>query len=81
MITDGDVIGQNHDESGWVRTGFLFFRRHKIDLSNCSLFFVLRRKDLFRWQGGTRGSGRLATAGKGTVATRAVGFYRERRRF
>jgi hypothetical protein len=40
MVTNGDVLGQNHDHLWWMGTGFLFFSWYQIDLRNCSLFNV-----------------------------------------
>jgi hypothetical protein len=54
VVTDGNVIGEMHDCRGRVQTGFLFFRRVKIDVLNCSLFLV-RREDLFGSLWPTRG--------------------------
>ena len=53
MVADRNVVGQNHDELRGMGTGFLFFRRHKIDLRNCSYFLVQRRR-LFGWFYATR---------------------------
>ena len=40
MVTDSNVIRQNHDELRRMDAGFLFFRWHQIILRNV-LFFLL----------------------------------------
>src|SRR6516165_7949980 len=47
VVADGNVVSQKYDFLRRMRTGFLFFGRHQIDLRNCSYFFVWRR----RWFG------------------------------
>ena len=52
VVTNRDIVGKHDDVHGRVRTGFLSFRWHQIDLRNCSYFLV--RRGLFGWFWPTR---------------------------
>ena len=47
MVAEGDVIGKIHDGRGWMLAGLLFFRWQQ-ETFRGSLFFLVRREDLFR---------------------------------